>query len=257
MLLSIKIYTFILLSLYFKDLLTQQNQPFSITINCAQPPITLNNIMESQPQTTVTPTQITKQLNTQELEQKTIEINNFQNPLHHIPLLTNNILDYCLNRKCLIFTGIILCSIVSFLYYYYSMATYLNDEKNWVAWHNGSLESLLESNTEPVIEKILKEIQIRYYNWQTPIDPIHGLIKFSMAIDKEIIVLKRYISILNCAKKLYFNCIFSIEKNLQETQKKLSFIIFLKKQFLEWISQHNTKALNFNTIYDANGTKNI
>lgn len=240
---QLRIYMLLLIHMFILNCVyTQQNQPFSITINCAQPPITLNNIMDSQPHTTIAPMQTTKQSNNQILQEE-IVFGHFHNPLQHIYPQALNILQYCWNKKYYALLSIVFISIASFFYYYHTMKHYIKDENNWLSWHDGSLEKLLESNN-PVIEKLLKEIQIRYYNWQNPTDPINPLIQFSTIIHKEILKLKQYIFILHWAKKAYLNYFFSIESDIQEAEKKLSFTIFLKKQFLEWISTHNIKTLN-------------
>jgi hypothetical protein len=227
----------------FVYLFAEQSPPFSITINYAQPPITLNNIMDAQPHTTVAPIQTTKQSATQELKQKTKVITEYQNPLQYLDPIMQTIWNYCWNKKYEITFGIIFFSIVTFYYYYYQMKQYLQDEKNWVTWHNGSLENLLESIDQSVIENLLKEIQIRYYNFTCPTDPIQALIQFGISIDQEITALKRYISVLCGAKKAYLHYLLPIESDRQEAEKKLGFIIFLRKQFLEWISRHNITSL--------------
>lgn len=250
MFLTLKIILFICLtSPSCTIMVAQQGQPFSITINCAQPPITLNNIMDSQPHTTIAPIQTTKQSVMQESEQTTAVIQEKPYSYKHINNLAQSIWQYCLNKKYSIIGGVLVLSIASFCYYYYQMKRYLADEKNWSTWHNGSLQALLESTNQSITDMLLNEMQIRYYNKVNPTNPIGPLIMFSITIDEEIKYIKQYISVLSFGKRIYFYYIFSIEKDMQDAQKKLDFVIFLKRQFLEWISHYNLKSLNSKEVH--------
>ena len=104
-----------------------------------------------------------------------------------------------------------------------------------------------QSKTIEELEKELEKMKESHRSmWDTYGSELCAgdMIRQEEKLEKEILKLKRYILILYWAKKAYLNYFFSIESDIQEAEKKLSFIIFLKKQFLEWISTHNIKTLN-------------
>lgn len=129
---------------------------------------------------------------------------------------------------------------------------FLERTDTWASWHNElTAEQLMAINHKELAKELILEIQRRYSNPQNPTDFISPLIAFVQAIDKEIVLLKNYITHYKVVQKLHLQTMLPIQqklfKKMDDSYKK---IIHVKNIFLSWAADykinHNKARLAHN-----------
>ena len=118
---------------------------------------------------------------------------------------------------------------------------YLQNPNLWARWKTEySFEQLCSAPQKELTQELLMAINEHNYNKNNPTDFTHPLIMFLTAIDEEIAICKRYISIAKTIKRLGLIKIFPTnDSKLHEINELLQRTLFIKHLFLFWLSDYN------------------
>jgi hypothetical protein len=117
---------------------------------------------------------------------------------------------------------------------------FLERTDTWASWHNEiTAEQLMAINHKELAKELILEIQRRYSNPKNPTDFISPLIAFIQAIDKEILLLKKYITYYTWVQKLHLQGILPIQqKLLNKADDSYKKIMHVKNIFLSWAADY-------------------
>lgn len=123
---------------------------------------------------------------------------------------------------------------------------YLSNNDLWSQWKpECTFEGLCAISQKDLARELLLTVGQRYYNEKNPTDLAHPLIQFISAIDTEIHIIKRYISMTKIIKRLRLITVFPTnDTKIGKAQQLLERALFVKHIFLSWLSEYNLTSTN-------------
>jgi len=211
-----------------------------INVSCSLPPITLNNTLDNKPYTRINPHQEVMQVSDNGINQYIEKIKETRKASFD---QINTLLADMYKKRYFIGATILCIIIAMFFSYYYYAQRKISHEKNWSSWYDRNSNFFLNESIDNASHHLLEEIQTRYYDKNTPTNAIKPLIDFCIDIEKEIRFIKNFIFVLRISKNIGLQYLLNINYTLNYAEKCQTSILFLKQQFLLWLSYHNITSL--------------
>lgn len=217
-------------------------QPFSITINCPQPPVSLNNVVNNNPQIHTETNQ------NQDNKQSSNTLQNLRHQWAHLypdlASINNWTSAFIQHNTKRIIIATIIGWITYLLYYLKTMSSFVApNTHHWCTWRINDTPPLCEQAFE---NDLLIAIQTTYYNMLNPLDSTHAISSFSLEIQKEERILRRYITVCTIIQSMYLDKLPGIIIKQQEAEKVLHNLTTIAKRFFTWLAI-NKSTLLFNT----------
>ncbi len=127
----------------------------------------------------------------------------------------------------------------------YSGNRYLNNPKRWCCWKRQMSVEEMQLCTQKQLEvDLVTHIQRTYLNPQNPTDKLTPLIQFMKGIDREMVIVGRYLTLATIINRCRLSRIFPInDQKIERAQEKKQRLIFIKHIFVSWAAQHNFETI--------------
>ena len=127
----------------------------------------------------------------------------------------------------------------------YAGNRYLNNPKRWCCWKRQmSIEEMQLCTQKQLEADLVTHIQRQYLNPQNPTDKLTPLIQFMKVIDREMVIVGRYLTLATTINRCRLSRIFPItDQKIERAQEKKQRLTFIKHIFVSWAAQHNFETI--------------